>query len=414
MGLGCGRVPDRRRALSADAEAGSLRHYNVSVPMRAIGSVLLAGLLAACGAAPPQGQTPYEPSAAMLSVLTEHQAMRAVPLAGLSPGEAREVPTLVDAARAIPNVHGLPADSTEVPQIQAVTATGAEGTLAARLYRPAMAKDVPAIVFFPGGTWVTGSLDEADESARELAARTGWIVVAIRTRLAPEVQFPAEHDDALAAFQWARGQMRGWGADPTRVTLAGEGVGANLALSTAMLARDRGVPVPDHLLLITPLAGTSLSGTSMSESGQSRPLTRGTVRWAQNEYAPDRGQRDDPRLDLLARTDWAGLPAATVVLAEIDPLRSGGEALAGRLIEAGALSPGRPGVGTAGPVRTEARLFPGTTHGFFGLGNTVPEAAAAEDYAAVRLKAAFYRPALPVSLGFERHSGRRRAGQRRG
>ncbi len=385
--------------------------------MRPIGPVLLAslisaGLVSGCGMGPPQGRTPYEPSTAMLSVLSEHQAMRAKPLSGLSVQEAREVPTLADAARAIPNVHGMPADATNVPQVSDLTASGAAGPLAARLYRPALAKDTPTIVFFPGGTWVTGSLDAADESARQLSARTGWAVVTIRTRLAPEATFPAAHDDAYAAYQWARAQMRGWGADPTRVALAGEGPGANLALSTAMLARDRGVPEPDHLLLITPLVGTSLGGVSMRENGRSRPLTRRTVRWAQNEYAPDSGQLYDPRLDLLRRSDWGGLPPATVVLAEIDPLRAQGTALTERLLAAGPLRPGAAGVGTAGPAQTEARLFQGTAHGFFGLGDTVPEAAAAEDYAAARLTAAFYRPALPALRGPVRHPARRRAMRR--
>ena len=138
----------------------------------------------------------------------------------------------------------------------------------------------------------------------------------------------------------------------------------------------------------------------MSESGDSRPLTRSTVRWAQDLYAPEYGQQTDKRIDLVSRPDLAGLPPVTVILAEIDPLRSGGEALAARLEEAGALRAGAPGVGTAAPgIRTEARLFPGTTHGFFGLGAAVPEAAAAEDYAAARLRAAFVRPALPVLAG---------------
>jgi len=383
--------------------------------MRLIGSMLLACAVSGCGGTePPQGRTPYQPSAAMSSVLAEYQAMHAVPASELSPARAREVPTLVDAARAMPNVHGLPADNTEVPRVQELVANGAAGPLAARLYRPTQAKDTPTIVFFPGGTWVTGNLDTADESARELSARTGWVVVSIRTRLAPEAKFPAAHDDALAAFQWARGQMRGWGADPTRVALAGEGPGANLALSTALLARDRGVPEPDHLLLITPLAGTSLGGASMSDSGRSRPLTRSMVRWAQELYAPDYGQQDDQRLNLLARADLGGLPAATVILAEVDPLRSGGEALTERLVASGPLMPGTPGMGTAGPVRTEARLFSGTTHGFFGLGSTVPEAAAAEDYAAARLKAAFYRPAPPVLQGPVARPIRHRRAARRG
>jgi len=355
------------------------------------------GLVSACGGAmPPQGQTPYAPSAGMSAVLAEHQAMRAKPLAGLSAEEAREVPTLVDADRAMYNVHGLPAPITEVPDVRDLVASGADVPLPARLYRPSSSKDLPAIVFFPGDTWVTGSFDAADATARELAARTGWVVVAIQTRLAPEAPFPAAHDDAFAAYQWARAQMRGWGADPTRVALVGEGTGANLALSTAMLARDRQVPVPDHLLLITPRVGTSLDGASMSENARSRPLTRRTVRWSQDEYAPERAERRDPRLDLHRRSDWAGLPPATVVLAEIDPMRSEGEALAERLLAAGPLRAGAPGVGTAAPVQTEARLFQGTAHGFFALGDTVPEAAMAEDYAAMRLKAAFYRPDLPV------------------
>lgn len=373
--------------------------------MRLIAAGLSCCVLSACASAvPPQGFTPYAPSASLLPVLEEHQAMRARPPSELSFERAQEVPNLIEAARAIPNVKGLPAGQVDVPQVRDVVASGAEGGLAARLYRPVLARDTPTIVFFPGGTWATGSLDQADESARELSQRTGWVVVAIRTRLAGDasvqgVRFPAAHDDAFAAYQWARAQLRSWGADPSRVALAGEGPGANLALSTALLARDRGVPVPDHLLLVTPVTGTSLSGASMSESGDSRPLTRSTVRWAQDAYAPEYAALHDPRLDLLARPDLGGLPAATVVLAEIDPLRSGGEALAERLAAAGSLQPGQSGVGTAGAVRTEARMFPGTTHGFFGLGATVVEASAAEDYAAGRLKAAFARSELPVISG---------------
>ncbi len=173
------------------------------------------------------------------------------------------MPSLTDAARAIPNVQGLPASGTDVPQMQQLVGSGAEGPLVARLYRPALAKDTPVILYFVGGTWVTGTLDTYDETARELSARTGWVVVSLRTRLAPEATFPAAHDDAFALYQWARAHLREWGADPTRVALAGEGAGADLAISTALLARDRAdagspTPAPDHLLLITPVVGTEL------------------------------------------------------------------------------------------------------------------------------------------------------------
>ncbi len=332
----------------------------------------LMALLAACGTTPPQGSTPYQPSPAMTEVLSEYQVLRPQPLASLSADRARQVPILADAARAIPNVHGLPAPTTEVPQVTPLTASGAEGPLSARLYRPALARDTPLIVLFPGGTWVTGGLDHADETARQLSARTGWAVVTVATRKAPESPFPAAHDDAFAAYQWARATARSWGADPTRVVLAGTGPGANLALSTALLARDRGVAVPDHLLLITPLVGTSLSSPSMTESGNSRPLTRRTVNWAQDEYVNSGRELRDPRLDLLSRQDLDGLPPTTIIVAEIDPLRSQGETLAATL--------------QAARIPVSFRMFPGTTHDFFGLGDTIPEAAAAEDYAARTLK----------------------------
>ena len=350
-------------------------------------ALLTLVLLGACATAPPQGRTPYQPSAGMATVLAERQAMHARDLAGLTPDSARQVPSLIDAARAIPNVRGLPAVSTEVPQVRYLDASAATGSRPATLFRPELARDTPIIVYFTGGTWVTGRLDAYEETARQLAIRTGYVVILLDTRRAPEAAFPGIHDDAYAMYQWARAHMREWGADPTRVALAGEAIGANLALSVAMQARDeaaRGgrVAPPDALVLVTPWAGTALDTPSMSENARSQPLTRATVDWAQDSYAQDSKDLRNPRLDLAARTDFGNLPPTTVVLAPIDPMRSSGEAVAAKLSAAG--------------VPTEARLFPGTTQDFFGLGTQVPEAAAAEDYVAARLKAVFYRAPDPV------------------
>jgi len=351
--------------------------------LRFTAPVLAAALTACAGASgPPQGITPYQPSPGMAAVLQERLNMRAVDPASVTVARAREVPNLIAAMQAIPNVRGLPADSPGVPVVRPLAAPGAVGALPARLYQPQNASGVPMLIYFPADTWVTGGLDGYDESLRQLASRTGWVVVGIGLRHAPDVTFPGIHDDAFVAYQWARSHAKEWGADPTRIALGGESAGANLALSTALLARDRLAPVPNHLLLITPLAGTSLSSASMNESGRSRPLTRRTVAWAQQQYTTDGRQLLDPRLNLLQRPDLAGMPPTTIVLAEIDPLRSDGEALAARLQAAG--------------VRTNVRMFPGTAHDFFGLGERVTEAAAAEDYAADNLKAALQPPPPPA------------------
>ena len=335
-------------------------------------------VLMGCSSLPPQGSTAYVPTPAMQKVLAERVAMHAKHVTDLPVDEARDIPSVTDAAQAIPNAAGLPAPSIEVKQFTQVTGSGAAGAIGAALYRPALAKDTPIIIYFPGGTWATRSDVAADATSRQLAVRTGWIVLSVRPRLAPEAQFPAIHDDAFAAYQWARGQMRSWGADPTRVVLAGEGPGANLALATALMARGREssgrpVPLPDQLLLITPWASTSTSSPSMSENSGARPLDRSTVRWADRRYAS--GNLDDPRIDLASRVDFQQMPPTIFILADIDPLRSGAETLAERMRAAG--------------VRTDVRLYHGVTYDFFGLGGYVPEAAKAEDDASAALKNGF-------------------------
>lgn len=342
--------------------------------------------------APPHGVTPYAPTAEMSDILMERVAMHAKERSSVSLQEARDVPSLVEAGHAIFNVQGLPAPGIEVSQFTQPAASGAAGSIGATLYRPALAKNTPIIIYFPGGTWATRRDADADETARQLAIRTGWVVVSLRPRLAPDAQFPAIHDDALAAYQWARSQMRSWGADPTRVVLAGEGPGANLALSTALTARDRHVALPDGLLLITPWAGTATNTPSMGENGRSQPLTRATVRWAQNLYAPD--NLADPRIDLAARTDLAGMPPTMVVLADIDPLRSQAETLAANLQRAG--------------TRVDLRRYAGVTYDFFGLGAYVSRAAEAEQDVASAWQARFDRPevvppARPASRSRARH-----------
>lgn len=326
----------------------------------------------------PNRASPYAPTPEMSEILMERVAMNAKERSSVSLQEARDVPSLVEAGHAIFNVQGLPAPGIEVSQFTQPAASGAAGSIGATLYRPALAKNTPIIVYFPGGTWATRRDADADETARQLSIRTGWVVVTLRPRLAPDAQFPAIHDDALAAYQWARGQMRSWGADPTRVVLAGEGPGANLALSTALLARDRRVALPDGLLLITPWAGTALNTPSMDENGRSQPLTRATVRWAQNLYAPD--NLTDPRIDLATRTDLAGMPPTMMVLADMDPLRSQAETLAAHLQQAG--------------TRVDLRRYAGVTQDFFGLGAYVPRAAEAEQDVASAWQARFDRPDL--------------------
>ena len=252
------------------------------------------------------------------------------------------------------------------------------GPVPARVYDPGRSAGggrAPLIVYWHGGGWVIADLDTYDASARALAEETGAIVLSAHYRQAPEHKFPAAHEDTVAVYRWATQNARRLGADPNRIAVAGESAGGNLAINAAIAARDMGLPRPVHMALVYPVAGTDTDTPSYRENTASVPLSRAGMLWFVDKATRGQADLQDPRLDVVGRADLRGLPPATVVNAEIDPLRSEGEALARKLREAG--------------VPTEQRTFQGVTHEFFGMAPVVADATAAQGYAAQRLRNAF-------------------------
>jgi acetyl esterase/lipase len=308
----------------------------------------------------------------MRTQLAELQRLRPQPYPSLTPEEMRRQPQLLDAARAVENVKGLPYPELPVPQFQLVAAEGETGPLPARLYQPKAPKNAPLILYF-ADSFVAPNLDAADVAARALVQQTGDVVVVAGMRPAPESRFPTAHTDALAVLGWARKNARSWGADPSRLVLAGEGTGALLALTTAIAARNDHLPRPSHLLLITPMAAPPPYGGPWARA-QPRPAY--DARWDLRQYTGGSIPRD-PRLDPLHLADLRYLPPVTMVLAEGDPLRPDAEALLDKLRAAG--------------VPAQARIFPGASAEFFPLGQVVPDAKGAEGFVGDQLKAAFGR-----------------------
>ncbi len=133
--------------------------------------------------------------------------------------------------------------------VEALSIPGPVGLLACRLYRPALASSLPALVYFHGGGWVVGSLDTHDRIMRLLAEKSGAIVLGVDYRLAPEHKFPAAHDDALAALRQTLRHGREWGIDTARLAVGGDSAGANLALA-ACLGADAAERAALRLLLL--------------------------------------------------------------------------------------------------------------------------------------------------------------------
>ncbi len=231
------------------------------------------------------------------------------------------------------------------------------GGLRVRLYDPldssaSASRPGPALIFFHGGGFVQGDLDTIDSPCRSLANASKCLVVSVDYRLSPEHKFPAAVEDAYQATSWAAEQSAELGIDPARIAVGGDSAGGNLAIVTALLARDRCGPRIAFQVLIYPVSNHSFDTPSYRECADGYGLNREAMEYYWNQYLarPEDGQ-NPLASPLLA--DLQGLPPALVITAEYDPLRDEGEALADRLREAG--------------VEVEARRYDGQIHGFFTM-----------------------------------------------
>jgi acetyl esterase len=220
-----------------------------------------------------------------------------------------------------------------------------------RIYRPQESGRHPLAVWAHGGSFVRGTLDMFDPGRRAFVKASGIVVIAVDQRLSPEAQFPEPLEDVDAALQWARAHAAELGADPSRIGVAGESSGANLAAAVAIMARDRSNNPPlAFQLLLEPLTDAGCDTPSMRELGQGYVLTRRQLLWAYEQYAPT-ASRDNPYLSPL-RAELGGLPPAVIVTLEYDPVRDDGERYAERLAAAG--------------VRVLKARIPGMLHHFPG------------------------------------------------
>jgi acetyl esterase len=243
-----------------------------------------------------------------------------------------------------------------------------------RIYRPDAAA-IPTIVFYHGGGFVACGLDSHEGLCRALAKAAKAAVISVSYRLAPEHKFPAAVDDALAALTHIARHGEELGIDSARLAVAGDSAGGNLATVSAMRARDAGGPALAHQLLIYPVLDLSFSTPSYKELGEGYFLTQELMEWYRSQYIRSVEDIVHPWTSPLVAQDLCGLPPATIVTAEYDPLRDEGERYAVALGAAGV------------PVHLER--VPGVFHGFVSLLGALPEADAVIALAGARLQDAF-------------------------
>ena len=211
------------------------------------------------------------------------------------------------------------------------------------------------IVYYHGGGWVIGAIDEFDTMARRLAERTSAAVVLVEYRLAPEHRYPAAVDDSYAALVWISQHLReiAGAEEDVPLIVAGDSAGGNLAAVMALRARDRGGPRISLQVLVYPVTDADFDRPSYTDPENQSLLTREAMIWFWDHYAPDVSRRSEPDASPLLAKDLSGLPPAVVLTAEHDVLRDEGEAYAERLTAAG--------------VPVDFKRHAGQMHAFFTL-----------------------------------------------
>ena len=335
-------------------------------------SILFASMAAAALASGVvyAAQKPPKAEAHMQKVLDALASLGGKPIETLTPEEARKQPSPADAVKKVLADSGTASDAGVT--VKDMMLAGPLGNFPIHIYTPEGAGPFPVMVYYHGGGFVIADTKTYDASPRALAKMANAIMVAVDYHQAPENKFPAAPNDAYAAYLWTLEHAMEFNGDPARVAVGGESAGGNLATVVSMMARDRKARIPLHQLLVYPVVSDDMNRPSYKRNAAARPLNKPMMAWFFKYYGADAG---NPYAVPMKAGSLAGLPPATIIAAEIDPLLSEGKVYAERLKKDG--------------VAVDYREYSGVTHEFFGMGAVVPKAKEAEQFAADQLKKAF-------------------------
>lgn len=222
-----------------------------------------------------------------------------------------------------------------------------------RIYNPTEQKDLPLIIFFHGGGFVTRTIESHDLVCRRLSHLNQAVVVSVDYRLAPEFKFPIPHQDCYDATLWIADNARQLGGDPKQITVMGDSAGGNLATVVSILSRDLNGPKIKNQVLIYPTVDARLNHPSIDKFGKGYFLTKPLMQWFLDHYMSKEDDIYNPLMSPLLTENLSDLPPAFVFTAAYDPLKDEGAAYAKKLEAAG--------------NQVEFKEYPNVIHGFINM-----------------------------------------------
>jgi acetyl esterase/lipase len=206
------------------------------------------------------------------------------------------------------------------------------------IMKPDKVSGTPGVLLFiHGGVWIVGNFENHKRLLRDLVVGSGQIGVFVEYTPLPQAKYPVQLEQSYAALKWVSEHAADFGADGSRIAVAGNSVGGNMSAALTLMAKDRKGPKISYQILMIPATDASVDTKSYREFGTGRFLPRDFMKYGWDLYAPDEKTRNNPYVSPLRASldELKGLPPALVITAENDPLRDEGEAYARKLKNAG-------------------------------------------------------------------------------
>ncbi|QAY72557.1 alpha/beta hydrolase [Agromyces protaetiae] len=267
------------------------------------------------------------------------------------------------ARKVLDDLQAQPVDKPDVDD-EWITVPAEVGDVRVRIVKPVGAEGpLPVVLYVHGGGWVLGNAGTHDRLVRELAVGADAAVVFVEYDRSPEARYPVAIEQAYATAQWITEHGASKGLDASRLAIAGDSVGGDMATVVALLSLERGDVHFVHQSLYYPVTDAGQDTDSYREFADGPFLTAANMAWFWDSYLPDLEQRAHYTASPLraTREQLAGLPETYLIVDENDVLRDEGEAYGRRLLDAG--------------VRTTSIRYNGIIHDFLMLNPLRPTAA---------------------------------------